>query len=87
MTKEERDFLEVLTTEVGTSVIISHDKVTVGLPDEMEEPIEIPISHDNLELIRDVKKPLLDKLNEILEEGDFDTADLLILESLQEKLS
>ena len=36
MTKEERDFLEMLTTEVGTSVIISHDKVTIGLPNEME---------------------------------------------------
>ena len=87
MTKEERDFLEMLTTEVGTSVIISHDKVTIGLPNEMEEPIEIPISHDNLELVRDVKKPLKDKVSEMLEESDFDTADLLILESIQEKLS
>ena len=87
MTKEERDFLEILTTGVGTSVIISHDKVTIGLPNEMEEPIEIQISHDNLELVRDVKKPLKDKVSEILEEGDFDTPDLLILESIQEKLS
>ena len=87
MTKEERDFLEVLTTEVGTSVIISHNKVTIGTPAEMEEPIEIPISHDNLELIKDVKKPLKDKVSEMLEEGDSDTADLLILETIEEKLS
>lgn len=87
MTKEERIFIEVLTTEVGTSLTISHDRFTIGTSTELEEPIEVPFNPENLELIKDIKKPLLDKIHSMLEEGDYNPVDLPILQAIQEKLS
>ena len=87
MTKEERIFIEVLTTEVGTSLTISHDRFIIGTPTELEEPIEIPLSTENLEIIKDIKKPLLDKIHNMLEEGDYNQFDLPIIKAIQDKLT
>ena len=81
MTKLEKDFIEALVTTVGTSITITHDKAIIGGFGELNEPIEIPITHENLDMVRDVKKPLIERLGEITNEDRF-ISDLSILEKM-----
>lgn len=87
MTNLEKNLLKLITTEVGLSIIINHDSIEIGKKGQLEEPIVIPITHDELDLIRDLKRPLIDKLLNMLNDGDYFPEDEVILNSLLDSIT
>ena len=86
MTREERLFFQIVTTEVGTTIEFKHDSIIIG-KGILEEPIEIAISsYDDFDLIKDLREPLKEKLFEIIMDGEISNNDEQILLTLNDRL-
>ena len=85
MTREEKNFFQLLTTEIGVSITFKHSSILIG-NGELEEQIEIPISsYEDFDLIKDLREPLKDRLSDMLDDI-FIPNDEIILTAIYNKL-